>query len=267
MASRGISLLILYFILLTNYQELKSKGYSPAYTTNPSTNTLLQLFYLYPDSVKLQKQHPDVLLLDCTYKTNRFNMLLLNICAISGNNRVVQVRLAFLSSEKEADYTQAIQQLRNIIAIHNIKEPVSIVTDRELALINCLESSFSQSIHLLCRWHININTLTKVKKYFPAPIKDLTTGKVKHHPFFKAFLTDWNTLLSSSSESLYNERLEKIETDHPTRAISYYSNTQLLQKKKLIAYQINQHYYFGVTVTSPIEGCYTTLKLYLQQSN
>ena len=70
-------------------------------------------------------------------------MLLLNICAISGNNRVVQVGLAFLSSEKEADYTWAIQQLRNIIAIHNIEEPVSIVTDRELALINCLKSSFS----------------------------------------------------------------------------------------------------------------------------
>ena len=174
MASRGISLLILYFILLTNYQELESKGYSPAYTTNPSTNALLQLFYLHPDSVKLWKQYPDVLLLDCTYKTNRFNMLLLNICTISGNNRVVQVGLAFLSSKKEADYTQAIQQLRNIIAIHNIEEPVSIVTDRELALINCLKSSFSQSIHLLCRWYVNMNVLTKVKKYFLALIKVLS---------------------------------------------------------------------------------------------
>jgi hypothetical protein len=31
-------------------------------------------------------------------------MPLLNICAISGNNKVIQLRLAFLSDEKKADY-------------------------------------------------------------------------------------------------------------------------------------------------------------------
>lgn len=130
-------------------EELESKGFSPAYTTNPDTNALLQLFFIHPRAVELWKQHPDVLLLDCTYKTNRFNMPLLNICAISGNNRVVQVGLAFLSGEKQGDYTWAIQQLRTIMVVHNIEEPVSIVTDRELALINCLESLFPQAIHLL----------------------------------------------------------------------------------------------------------------------
>jgi hypothetical protein len=58
----------------------------------------------------------DVLLLDCTYKTSRFNIPLLNICAITSNNMVIQVGLAFLSGEKESDYNWAIDYLRDIIA-------------------------------------------------------------------------------------------------------------------------------------------------------
>jgi hypothetical protein len=62
-------------------------------------------------------------------------MPLLNICAITGNNLVIQVGLVFLSGEKEGDYNWAMDQLCDIMARHTIQEPTSIVTDRELALI------------------------------------------------------------------------------------------------------------------------------------
>jgi hypothetical protein len=62
-------------------------------------------------------------------------MPLLNIYAITGNNIVIQVRLAFLSGEKEIDYNWAIDYIQDIMAEHLIEEPSSIITDRELALI------------------------------------------------------------------------------------------------------------------------------------
>ena len=65
-------------------------------------------------------------------------MLLLNICVITSNNKVIQVRLVFLSGEKEADYNWAIDYIRDIMAEYSIEEPSSIVTDKELALIKCL---------------------------------------------------------------------------------------------------------------------------------
>jgi len=135
------------------------------------------------------KQYPNVLLLDYTYKTNRFNMPLLNICAISRNNKVIQLRLAFLLGETKGDYTWAIRQLRNIMATSSIQEPVSIITDRELALINCIDTLFPELTHLLCRWHVNINVLAKTKKYFPRPIKG-DDRKVRRHPSFQTFLED-----------------------------------------------------------------------------
>jgi len=58
-------------------------------------------------------------------------MPLLNICAITGNNMVIQVGLVFLSvsGEKEGDYNWAARYLRYIMAQHSIEEPTSIVTD------------------------------------------------------------------------------------------------------------------------------------------
>ena len=103
----------------------------------------------------------------------------MNIYIITSNNIVIQVRLAFLSGEKEADYNWAIDYIRDIMAEHSIKEPSSIVTDRELALIKCLYR-FPASQHILCRWHVNMNVLTKTKKWFLAPVR--VDSVIQRHP-------------------------------------------------------------------------------------
>ena len=87
-----------------------------------------------------------------------------------------------------------------------IKEPISIVTDRELALIKCLEAFFPHARYLLCRWHVNMNVLAKTKKYFPGPIKG-PNGIWTRHPRFQAFLGSWNILLSSTTEEAFDATL------------------------------------------------------------
>lgn len=191
-------------------------------------------------------------------------MPLLNICGITGNNIVIQLRLVFLSGETKRDYTWALVQLRDLIAQHMIQEPISIVTDRELALIKCIKTFFPSARHLLCRWHVNMNVLAKTKKYFPSPIKDNNRNWTRH-PRFQAFLSSWNTLLTSTTEEGYNASLENLRAEFPVYTVSYCEGTWLLWKEKLVAFWVDQSYHFGVTVTSLIEGCHTTLKLYLQR--
>ena len=66
-----------------------------------------------------------------------------------------------------------------------------------------------------------MNVLAKTK-YFPGPITD-KFEKVKRHPFFQSFLSDWNTLLSDSDELSYDVLLEIIEQKYPQLAMSYYT--------------------------------------------
>jgi hypothetical protein len=89
--------------------------------------------------------------MDSTYKTNRFNMPLLNIYAVTSNNKVIQVGLCFISGEKEVDYDFPIRSLRDVIRSNDITEPLVAITDRELTLIKAIERYFPQTDHLLCQ--------------------------------------------------------------------------------------------------------------------
>jgi hypothetical protein len=111
-----------------------------------------------------------------------------------------------------------------------------------------------------------MNVLAKTKKFFPGPIKG-DDGKVTRHPTFQVFLCCWNALLASTTEQVYNELLEEMRIKHPVGAMSYCESTWLLWKEKLVLHWINQSFNFGVTVTSPNEGCHATLKLYLQRGH
>lgn len=179
-------------------------------------------------------------------------MPLLNICAIAGNNMVIQVGLVFLSGEKEVDYNWAIDYICDLMDEHSIETPSSIVTDRELALIRGLNSQFPDSQHILCRWHVNMNVLAKTKRWFPAPIR--VNGTIQRHPQFQEFIQSWNTLLASRTEHIYNQELVKFKAKYPTAAVRYCIDTWFLWKENLVACYINQRPHFGVTVTSPIEG-------------
>jgi hypothetical protein len=52
-------------------------------------------------------------------------MPLLNIGAVTGNRKTVQVALCFLSGEKEVDYDWAINHFKDLIANNSIDEPLS----------------------------------------------------------------------------------------------------------------------------------------------
>jgi len=70
-------------------QKLKDLHYKLKVYTNPESKRLKRLFFAYLDAVKIYKEHLDIVLLDYIYKTNRFCILLLNICAVTGNKKTI----------------------------------------------------------------------------------------------------------------------------------------------------------------------------------
>jgi hypothetical protein len=192
-------------------------------------------------------------------------MPLLNICAITGGNMVVQIGLAFIRQERERDYNWVLEFLSDIMARESIQEPLSIVTDREIALIKALRTHFPSSRRLLCRWHVNMNVLAKTKRFFPGPVK--VGERSVRHPQFQEFLSSWNMLLDSPTVSIYNQRLAEIQAKYPIGAVKYCTDTWLIWKENLVTAWINQRPHFGVIVTSPIEGCHAILKGYLQRGH
>jgi hypothetical protein len=60
-------------------QHLQESGIKHAILKDPVTRCLKGLFFAYPESIEYLQSHHDVLLIDNTYKTNRFELPLMDI--------------------------------------------------------------------------------------------------------------------------------------------------------------------------------------------
>jgi hypothetical protein len=70
------------------------------------------LFITDTRSVKYLNKHPNVLLLDCMYKTNKFNIPLLNILGINHHSNSFTITLCFLDHKVTKNYKEAVQHLK-----------------------------------------------------------------------------------------------------------------------------------------------------------
>ena len=67
-------------------------------------NYIKYLFFVHPESLKYFQKNPDVLLLNYTYKINRFKMPFLYTVGVSSTGQNFELTYYFLLGETEADY-------------------------------------------------------------------------------------------------------------------------------------------------------------------
>ena len=74
---------------------LHEKGYHVKFERS-AEGSLLRLFFAHPETLAIAKVHPYVFLADCTYKTNRFHMPLLNIVGVNSDGMTFNAAFAWL---------------------------------------------------------------------------------------------------------------------------------------------------------------------------
>lgn len=178
------------------FEILHAKGYTYLYRTDDTTNELEDLFFVHPTSLKIWHAFPQVLMMDATYKTNKYNMPLLEIVGVTSTNSTFSIAFVLMDEEKESNYTWALNCLKS--TFDGYDGPYVIVTDRELALMNACANVFPTSNRLLCRWHISENIKNNCKK----PLKDT----------WPSFKKAWEKLLGSSSRTEYLNNYANLES-------------------------------------------------------
>lgn len=119
-------------------------------------NQITKLFLSSTGALKTFKQKPDIILLDCTYKTNRYNMPPLNIISITGSNTTIHLAHCYLNREdKDAAYNWIFTQLKEAFLRYDFPQPRLILTDRSLAHINPVEGFFPGTSVLLYLWQVS----------------------------------------------------------------------------------------------------------------
>lgn len=125
-----------------------SHSYSVQHRVDEKSNEVTDLFFSHPRCVLLAQCFPQILFLDCTFKTNRYKLPCFHMVSQTSTGASFTVALAFLSRETTESYIWALQCVRQCYREKDI--PSVIITDAEIALINAVANVFPAARHILC---------------------------------------------------------------------------------------------------------------------
>ncbi|KAI5439944.1 hypothetical protein KIW84_025343 [Lathyrus oleraceus] len=128
-----------------------------------------EIFWAHPNSVKLLNIFPIVLVMDNTYKTNKYRQPLFEIVGMTSTELTFAVGFAYMESEQTENFCWVLEKLKELFVKKDMC-PQVILTDRDLALMKAIEVVFPNSINLLCRFHINKNVGRYKVGGIPIPI-------------------------------------------------------------------------------------------------
>nr|CCA18753.1 Mutatorlike element transposase putative [Albugo laibachii Nc14] len=131
-----------------------------------------------PESIAFAVEFCDVVLLDCTYKKNKFKMPMLDSVGIT--------------QKEENNYVWALNAPKSVLERgQNAENPRVLVSDNDSALPKAEKRVFQNASSLLCRWHINKNVVAKCKVHF-------TDGDE-----WEEMIADWSALCYAPSVEVF----------------------------------------------------------------
>lgn len=253
--------------------QLDNEGFWSRMQFAPDGRVTAVLF-AHPDSLALLQAYPDVLLLDCTYKTNKYGMPLLDMIGIDACQRSFCIAFAFLSGESEEDYVWALDRLKSLYDQCSAKPPAVVLTDRCIACINAVERIFPSSASLLCLWHANKAVLRQCFSAFttlrPTAVSSTATPRDSSMEKWKEFYEFWHSIMRSPTDDAFMKRVEEFQRRYVANHLEEvgYVMTYWLDpwKERLVKAWVDQHTHFGNVATSRVEGIHALLKSHLKRS-
>ncbi|RKF58629.1 hypothetical protein GcM3_180041 [Golovinomyces cichoracearum] len=109
-----------------------------------------------------------------------------------------------------------------------------------------------------------MHVLARSRRHFPPPTRQWSS--YARSSVFTEFLSQWKIVLAATSEEIYYQEVAKLKAIAPKEAYCYVERTRLVWKEMLVRFLVDKHLQFGYTVTSTIEGCYSSIKAFLRRS-
>ena len=222
------------------------------------TYEVKRMFFVDKDVAKILSQNSEILILDCTYKTNRYKMPLMTIAGQTALGTTFLIGFAFLSGEKQSSFEWALEQIKSLYRSLGLEDAKVIINDCDEALMNALDTTHPEASKLLCLWHINKNVQSYCKRSF-----DTEEG-------WNEFSTMWQSVVNAptSKECLetWSAFIDKWESSHQADVQYLFKTWMEPWCDRFCKYATNKVLHFGITTTSRVEGMHRVLKRYLKFS-
>ncbi|KAK6115901.1 hypothetical protein DH2020_008170 [Rehmannia glutinosa] len=183
----------------------------------------------------------DVVSVDTTYRTNRYNLICAPFVGINHHRQNVMFGLAFMSDETESSFEWLFSTFLDSMSG---KQPETIFSDQCQAMMNAIEKIFPCAHHRLCQWHINQN----------AP---LHLGNLNGDSMFKHL---WHKCMSHcESEEEFEATWKSMMDQYNLGSHKWLNGMYKLRHKWATAFS-NQKFSAGLLATSRSEATNLVLK-------
>lgn len=229
-----------------------------------SENLITHLAFTSPQCLALFKSSPDVLMVDCTFKTNKRNIPLLTFVGSTGNHRTTHLAVAMVKQKDEASFTWILTQLKALFESNDIQIKVWVTADDDPDIINALDAVFSNP-----RIIMNTSQMEKDLKNYLQTQLSTQFGRCRdgrrliENANTTEFMNLYTALMKSPTVAHYETYLAACERMSP-EATAYLKRCWLNNhKEKLVSCWVDAQPHFGIKAPTKVEGVYTVFKNWL----
>jgi hypothetical protein len=230
-----------------------------------SENRVQNLFFAHRKSIELLRANPDVLLMDCTYRTNKYGLPLLHIVGCTNMQSFFSAAFCFLRTEKDLDYWWA---LSTFLRSTEAPRPRVFISDNEDALKSAARSVFPGVPQLLCVWHINMNVLTHAQLAWRTADGRTKEEKTAIDEKRAVFMKRWDQVAYAKTEADFESEWAQLFKDYASQQdlCAYLAKNKYGTREEWAKAWTSQHRHYDTVTNSPLEGMHKVLKDYLMTS-
>jgi hypothetical protein len=221
---------------------------------------LKSLVWAHPYSIQRLKQHPDMVMLDCTYKTNRFNMPFLHVVGVTSMNRTFNIVFCFMPNELEESYKHPIHSLLALFDLTRVS-PRIFITNNKTALKSNLTRFFPGIPQQACLWHLMNNLEVKILEIWSE--NKAPRGQEHAYKEKKDELLSWfATLVGADTEEGFDKLYKKLQDNYSgvPFILEYIKNGPMKHVEEWAEYTCQYLPSFGQCSTSRLESSHGRLK-------
>lgn len=120
---------------------------------------IIRVFWSFKWCIDLWKDNPELMIMDNTYKVNRFNLPLFDIVGATALHTTFYLAFGLSSGESEDDFKWHLNCLNSLRTRHSIPSPMVIISDFDRGFKKAALQAYPNVPQQLCIWHIMKNVI------------------------------------------------------------------------------------------------------------
>jgi hypothetical protein len=230
--------------------EMASRAAVARMRVDDQGSRVTAVFYQSADMIHHLDRNGQVLMMDTTFKTNRFGWPLLLICGVDQHNCTVLLAVAIMQNQTTDCFSWALQHMRTSVSEEMWDGVATVITDGDAAMAAAIDAVIPRARHIRCRYHLEINLRSNLLPLL---------GVIR----MEEFITAWKGVVGQETEAGFTAAKKALHAQFQP-ALPYLEKNHWINEQQFAECYIAHLTTFGIRSTARVESWNSLLKGMLQ---